>query len=177
MKKCALLFLGAPQMNLPGIFHSNCSIGDDNIIYKWNINTNQTAKLMELDSFSTDHDWVPHSKGSSEVFAVGYIDGTFKIFNKSCKLEKHVTDAHKKSIISLKWSYDGNALASSGQDGQLKIWSRNGGLRTNLVTSDKPIYSVAWSPESDAVLYSYDKFISLKPLSANQQKNLQWKAH
>jgi intraflagellar transport protein 80 len=45
------------------------------------------------------------------------------------------------------------------------------------VASDKPIYSVAWSPESDAVLFSYDKFISLKPLSANQQKNLQWKAH
>lgn len=27
------------------------------------------------------------------------------------------------------------------------------------------------------MLYCFDKFIALKPISANQQKNLQWKAH
>jgi intraflagellar transport protein 80 len=88
-----------------------------------------------------------------------------------------VNDAHKKSVISLKWSYDGSALASSGQDGSLKIWSKNGSLRTNLIQSDRPIYSVVWSPESDAVLYCSDKSIFLKPIGANQQKQLQWKAH
>lgn len=94
------------------------------------------------------------------------------------KLEKNVTDAHSKSLIALKWSYDGSALATTGQDGALKIWSRNGSLRTNLVQNNtKPIYSLAWSPESDAVLYCSDKFITLKPMSANQQKGTQWKAH
>lgn len=94
------------------------------------------------------------------------------------KLEKNVTDAHTKSIIALKWSFDGSALATTGQDGALKIWSRNGSLRTNLVQNNtKSIYSLAWSPESDAVLYCSDKFITLKPMSANQQKGTQWKAH
>ena len=121
---------------------------------------------------------MPFSKGASDIVAVGFADGTIKLINKNGKVEKHInTETHKKSVISLKWSYDGGALASTGQDGSLKIWSKNGNLRTNLVQSDKPIYSVTWSPESDAVLYSYDKFISLKPISANQQKNLQWKAH
>lgn len=56
-------------------------------------------------------------------------------------------DAHSKSIISLKWSYDGGALATTGQDGGLKIWSRNGSLRTNLIQNNtKPIYSISWSP-------------------------------
>ena len=133
---------------------------------------------MELDTYAIDHDWMPLTKGNSELLAVGLTDGTIKLYNKNAKLEKHITaDTHKKSIICLKWSYEGGALASSGQDGSLKIWSRNGNLRTNLVSSDKPIYSLVWSPESDAVLYCFDKFIALKPISANQQKNLQWKAH
>ena len=152
------------------------SIGDDNVIYRWNANSGQATKWMELDTYAIDHDWMPLTKGNSELLAVGLTDGTIKLYNKNAKLEKHITaDTHKKSIICLKWSYEGGALASSGQDGSLKIWSRNGNLRTNLVSSDKPIYSLVWSPESDAVLYCFDKFIALKPISANQQKNLQWK--
>jgi intraflagellar transport protein 80 len=81
------------------------------------------------------------------VFAVGFADGSFRIYNKSGKVEKTVADAHTKSIINLKWSYDGSALATTSQDGALKIWSRNGSLRTNLVQNNtKPIYAVAWSP-------------------------------
>jgi intraflagellar transport protein 80 len=165
----------------PGTYQvpiSLLSIGDDNVIYRWNANSGQATKWMELDTYAIDHDWMPLTKGNSELLAVGLADGTIKLYNKNAKLEKHITsDTHKKSIICLKWSYEGGALASSGQDGSLKIWSRNGNLRTNLVSSDKPIYSLVWSPESDAVLYCFDKFIALKPISANQQKNLQWKAH
>jgi intraflagellar transport protein 80 len=154
------------------------SIGDDNVIYRWNVNTGQTTKWLELDSYAVDHDWMPFSKGASDVLAVGFVDGSIKLINKNGKVDKHITvETHKKSVISLKWSYDGGALATTGQDGSLKVWSKTGNLRTNLVQSDKPIYSVAWSPESDAVLYAFDKFIALKPISANQQKNLQWKAH
>lgn len=157
---------------------TNYSLGEDNVVYRWNASSGQATKWMDLDSPAVDHDWIPYSKGASELVAIGFADGSFKLFNKNGKLEKHVTaDTHKKSIISLRWSYDGAALATCGQDGALKIWSKNGNLRTNLVASDKPIYSLAWSPESDAVLYSFDKFICLKPISANQQKNLQWKAH
>jgi intraflagellar transport protein 80 len=154
------------------------SIGDDNVIYRWNANSNQATRWLELDSYAVDHDWMPFSKGASELLAVGFADGSIKLINKNGKVDKHITtDTHKKSVIALRWSYDGGALATTGQDGSLKIWSKNGNLRTNLVSSDKPIYSVAWSPESDALLYAFDKFIALKPISANQQKNLQWKAH
>lgn len=80
------------------------------------------------------------------MVAIGFADGSFRLYNKSGKLEKNNTDAHKKSIISLKWSFDGAALASVSQDGSLKIWSKNGSLRTNFVQTDKAIYSLAWSP-------------------------------
>ena len=117
------------------------------MINKWNVNTGQSTKWLDLESYAIDHDWMPFSKGASDVVAVGFADGTIKLINKNGKVEKHInTETHKKSVISLKWSYDGGALASTGQDGSLKIWSKNGNLRTNLVQSDKPIYSVTWSP-------------------------------
>ena len=153
------------------------SISEDNTILKWNTNTNQATKWMDLDSFAVDHDWVPINKGSSDTLAVGFADGSFKLYNKNGKIEKNVGDAHKKCIISLKWSYDGGALATASQDGSVKIWSKNGSLRTNLLQSDKPIYSVCWSPDSDAVLYASQKTINIKPMSANQAKQLTWKAH
>lgn len=153
MRKHVLLFLPAHPMNLRGITFFYFSVGEDNIVYKWNTNTNEAAKFIDLDNFATDHDWTPQSKGTSDLLAVGFADGSFKLYNKSGKLDKNVGDAHKKSIISLKWSFDGGALATSSQDGSLKIWSKNGSLRTNFVQSDKSIYSLAWSPDSDAILY------------------------
>ena len=47
------------------IFVNLNSIGDDNIMYKWNTVNNQASKYLELDSYVIDHDWISHSKGSS----------------------------------------------------------------------------------------------------------------
>lgn len=125
----------------------NFSIGDDNVMYRWNTNNTEASKFMEIEGLATEHDWISHSKSSSEVFAVGFADGSFRIYNKAGKVEKTVQDAHSKSIISLKWSHDGNTLATTSQDGCLKIWSRNGSLRTNLVQNNpRAIYCVCWSP-------------------------------
>ena len=68
------------------------SIGDDNIIYKWNANTGQSTKWMELDSYAVDHDWMPFSRGSSDIAAVGFGDGTIKLINKNGKVEKNISN-------------------------------------------------------------------------------------
>jgi len=59
-------------------------------------------------------------------------------------------------------------LATAGEDGTIKIWSKTGNLRSNLVQIDKPIYAVCWSPDSDSVLYTTEKNIYIKPLQAGQ---------
>lgn len=57
--------LGHHQTNLLGIYNIKISIGDDNVIYKWNTNTNQATKFMDLDNYAVDLDWIPMTKGSS----------------------------------------------------------------------------------------------------------------
>ncbi len=146
-------------------------------MYKWNVNTNQATKFMDLENFSTDIDWAPMVKGASELVAIGYADGSFKLINRNGRVDKSVADAHKGSITSLKWNYDGGALATAGEDGCLKVWSKTGNLRSNLINNtDKPIYCVIWSPDNDSVLYCCERSITIKPMT-NSSKLQQWKAH
>jgi hypothetical protein len=37
---------------------------------------------MELDSYPTDFDWLPMTKGVNDMFAVGFVDGSFKLITK-----------------------------------------------------------------------------------------------
>jgi len=78
------------QLVLLQLTHQVCllplSIGDDNIIYKWNVNTGQSSKWLDLDSYAIDHDWMPFSRGTSDVAAVGLADGSIKLINKNGKV-------------------------------------------------------------------------------------------
>lgn len=152
------------------------SASDDNTIWKKDMKTNQTTKFMDLTKFPTDMDWQPGTRGVNDTVAIGYADGSFELVTKLGKVDKSVADAHKGAVTSLKWSNDGSALATAGEDGQLKVWSKTGNLRTPLVQTDKPIYCVCWSPESDSVLYCTEKNICIKP-HLGGSKQVQWKAH
>ncbi|XP_054838570.1 intraflagellar transport protein 80 homolog isoform X3 [Eublepharis macularius] len=71
---------------------------------------------------------------------------------------------------------EASSLISVGEDGQIKIWSKSGMLRSTLAQQGTPIYSVAWGPDSEKILYTSGKQLIIKPLQANA-KILQWKAH
>lgn len=133
---------------------------------------------MELDQYPTDIAYLAVNKGQpgNDVFAIGFVNGSFRLISKTGKLERTVGEAHSGALISLKWSNDGAALATCGEDGQVKIWSRNGNLRSSLATVPFPIYSVGWGADSDSVIFSADKNIHIKPIQAGL-KEFQWKAH
>lgn len=129
---------------------------------------------MELDTPVLAMDWLP-GKGNNESLAMACSDGSFKLMSKAGRIEKSIAEAHFTAIIDIKWSYEGT-LATAGEDGQIKTWSRGGMLRSQVVEGGKPIYQLVWSPESDAILYCTDKNIIIEPtLPGNKQ--LQWKAH
>ena len=63
-----------------------------------------------------------------------------------------------------------------GEDGQVKVWSRSLMLRSTLVQSSSPVYSVSWSPDSSQLLYTSGKNLVIQSLQPSS-KPLQWKAH
>lgn len=92
------------------------------------------------------------------------------IMSKNGKIEKSV-DAHTGACICIRWSYDATMIVTGGEDGQVKLWSKSGMLRSSLSQANGPIYSLAWSSDNDSVLFCSGKTLTIKPLSANSKQN------
>ncbi|KAM4659436.1 intraflagellar transport protein 80 homolog isoform 2-T2 [Amazona ochrocephala] len=103
------------------------------------------------------------------------MSGKFHLISKLGRIEKSI-DAHCGAVLAGRWNYEGTALVTVGEDGQVKIWSKSGMLRSTLAQQGRPVYSVAWGPDSGKVLYTSGKQLIIKPLQPNA-KVLQWKAH
>ena len=88
---------------------------------------------MDIDACAICMDWYPTAKGTGEFFALGCADGTYTMISKAGRVEKNVAEAHTGAIIAIKWSYEGAALATAGEDGGIKIWSKNGMMRSQLL--------------------------------------------
>jgi intraflagellar transport protein 80 len=151
------------------------SCSDDKTIWKWHVEGSPIQKVCDIDAHCTTMAWMPNNKGSDNTFAIGCADGTFRILSESGREEKRV-DAHRGAVISLKWSFDGSAIATAGEDGSVKVWSRSGMLRSTLTQMPHAIYSVVWSPDCEHLLFSCSRKILLKSIQAGQ-KSTEWKAH
>ncbi|XP_030071802.1 intraflagellar transport protein 80 homolog [Microcaecilia unicolor] len=157
------------------------SCGDDHQILKWNLLTSETIQLVKLsDIYPIDLHWFPKSvtgkkQTQAETFVLTSSDGKFHLISKLGRVEKSV-DAHSGAVLAGRWNYEGTALLTAGEDGQIKIWSKSGMLRSTLAQQGAPVYSVTWSPDSEKVLYTTGKQLVIKPLQPSA-KVLQWKAH
>lgn len=116
------------------------------------------------------------AKGESDFIAIGFADGKVSIVNRFGKVDKTIQDAHKGSITSIKWSHDGQTICSTGEDGTVKIWSKSGMLRTELLTLEQGVYSVDWNAEDDYIACGTNKVIYIKPLQPGNREH-SWKAH
>jgi len=151
------------------------SCSDDKSIWKWHVEGSPIQKLCDLDAYATAMAWMPNTKGSDNFYAIGCADGSFRIMSEAGREEKRV-DAHRGAVISVKWSFDGSAIATAGEDGCVKVWSRSGMLRSTLTQMPNAIYSVVWSPDCEHLLFACNRKIHLKSIQAGQ-KSVEWKAH
>ena len=62
------------------------------------------------------------------------------------------------------------------QDGEVKVWSRNGNLRTQLATYPEPVYDISFSPSSTSLLLANSNKLIILPLASNKQKTVTWEA-
>ncbi|KAK6478690.1 intraflagellar transport protein 80-like protein isoform X1 [Huso huso] len=158
------------------------SCSEDHLVLKWNLLTNETTQVVKLqdDIYPIDLHWFPKTVGGkkqtqAEIFVLTSTDGKFHLISKNGRIEKSV-EAHRGAVLAARWNYDGTALVTAGEDGQIKIWSKSGMLRSTLAQQGTSVYSVAWGPDSDKILYTSGKQLIIKPLQPSA-KVLQWKAH
>eukprot|EP00357_Protocruzia_adherens_P036295 CAMPEP_0115012696 /NCGR_PEP_ID=MMETSP0216-20121206/24908_1 /TAXON_ID=223996 /ORGANISM="Protocruzia adherens, Strain Boccale" /LENGTH=748 /DNA_ID=CAMNT_0002381837 /DNA_START=628 /DNA_END=2874 /DNA_ORIENTATION=+ len=156
--------------------HELFSVSDDNTLWKWDLNGENSQKLMDLDAPPTDIHWMPSSRGANETLAVAFSDGSFRLINKNFRASEVTKEAHKGAVISLRWNHEGTSLATAGEDGQVKIWSSTGNPRSTLATCDRSVYHIVWSPNNDLLLYASGKHLHIKPTQAGR-KVVQWKGH
>lgn len=57
-----------------------------------------------------------------------------------------------KDVTTLDWNWDGTLLATGSYDGQARIWSKNGDLRSTLNKHKGPIFSLKWNKKGDYLL-------------------------
>ncbi|KAK2191278.1 hypothetical protein NP493_56g04017 [Ridgeia piscesae] len=162
---------------------------DDHQILRWNLlNDDDSSVFTKLsdDTYPTDMHWYPRVGGgvggaskkhtsSSDMFVLGTTDGKFLLISRTGRVEKSV-EAHRGAVLTSRWSYTGSDLLTAGEDGQVKLWSSTGMLRFTLTQNTSPVYSIAWGPESDQVLYTSGRQLVIKPTQPNAKANM-WKAH
>ena len=155
------------------------SCGDDMVVWKWSMSGEPVGKVCDVEGHPTDMVWYPMQKKGDQgkdLFVVGCSDGCFRIISAATgRVEKRV-EAHKGALVCLSWNSEGGALATGGEDGQVKIWSQSGMLRSTIAQQSQCIHALCWSPENDHVLVASGKELVLKPLHPTS-KVIQWIAH
>mmetsp|Transcript_9747 Transcript_9747/g.36287 ORF Transcript_9747/g.36287 Transcript_9747/m.36287 type:complete len:855 (-) Transcript_9747:37-2601(-) len=173
-----------------GIVSANGNAGTGTIVSALGADANKNRAAQKKSPFATDSssngtpyitdlDWFPSKtkmSKSSELFVVGCTDCTFRLISKNGRVERTIKDAHKGAVVKVKWNYEGSAIATCGEDGLLKVWSRGGQLRSTVANTGRCIYAIAWAPNSERILFTSGKDLVIKPIHSSS-KQLQWKAH
>ncbi|KAJ1403201.1 WD40/YVTN repeat-like-containing domain superfamily [Sesbania bispinosa] len=87
---------------------------------------------------------------------------------------KHVrgkTNEKSKDVTTLDWNGEGTLLATGSYDGQARIWTTNGELKSTLSKHKGPIFSLKWNKKGDYLLTgSCDKTAIVWDVKAEQWK-------
>ena len=116
------------------------------------------------DVYITSMSWLPSpGANSTDLIAAAGSDGTLSLMRNVTgggggPIERRVVvRAHSGATTCAVWNSDGSSLATCGEDGEVKVWSRNGNLRMRLAGARRgegghPAYDLSWGPDDAALV-------------------------
>lgn len=109
------------------------------------------------------------------TFIIGCSDGTFRLCSSNWRIDKTV-NAHNGGVTCLKVNPDGSSIATAGEDGLVKIWSRTGILRSTLASCGSAITTLNWDSTGKYLMYSSGGNVTIRSASFKQDQ-VQIRAH
>lgn len=116
-----------------------------------------------------------HDSSAPNTFIIGCSDGTFRLCSANWRIEKTV-NAHNGGVLCLKVNPDGSSIATAGEDGLVKIWSRTGILRSTLASCGSAVTSINWDSTGKYIMFSSGGNITIRSASFKQDQT-QFRAH
>jgi intraflagellar transport protein 80 len=147
------------QIKLSDDFYPTCLALQSNVSNKTQSEPMKSAQKQSIgNSLSSDLNGIFLATGSS--------DGRVHIAQLATgRIVKEIT-CHQGAITALQFSDDGSALLTASDDGQLKVWSGNGGLlRCTLATHAHPIHCAMFvdAPSSSVAKGALNKATAQAP--------------
>ncbi|KRX22523.1 Intraflagellar transport protein 80 -like protein [Trichinella nelsoni] len=162
------------------LYHCN----DDCQLRLWQVVENHSSTIANL-----SESWHPialrscpatkHANKSttvSEAFLLATAEGKIAVISKSGRVEK-IVNAHNGAVLSAEWSSDGISIVTCGEDGNVKLWSRNGVLRLHLAKVDQAVRCVRWSPDNSRVVFSFGDKLQINWVKATDKLPFKWHAN
>jgi intraflagellar transport protein 80 len=171
------------------------TVGDDHVLRGWGLGDAAAGGASSASSSSSSSSSAPlpaetggptafawlHARAAgrratSDVFALGGADGNVRLVARVGGKVERTLAAHKAAVTGVAWAPDGQVLASCGEDGAVKLWSRAGMLRATLVQGTQPVYAVAWAGDGSAVVHTDGGGLAVRARAAGR-KPVAWRAH
>lgn len=132
------------------------------------------ATRREQPTSKPTRDW--HAVGfspDSKTLATAVEDETIKLWDVRSFQEKAALKGHRQPLRSIAFSPDGRVLASASSDGQvgeLKLWDLPAGKERSTLSTDLPIYSLAFSADGVTLAAGMPSVIKLWDVSTGRAK-------
>ncbi len=88
----------------------------------WSIKRGQLLATWHEVGHTSPVTALARNPAEQDVFAVGYADGSIRLWRASTASSSVTFDGHKGSVTALAWDASGMRLASAGQDTSVILW-------------------------------------------------------
>ena len=111
-----------------------------------------------IDDYAVDLAWSPDGR----ILAVGAVSGPVHLLDAETGQSLARLEGHLRGTQQVAWNRTGTLLASAGQDGLARIWSRAGNRCEAELECGAPwVERLAWSPLRDQLLTAAGRKLSL----------------